>query len=239
MTSKTGILGGAFNPPHNAHLLLADTAVKIFQPDRLIFIPTFSPPHKEIDGDWDFETRSLLIKTAAAVITPEALKSELTKTISNRQTVNKFIDKYQEYYSIKHNSKFSVSDIEKNNPGKSFTIETVKTLLSLNKNWEIFVIIGMDQAEVFDTWKDYLKLAEIAQICAADRNGTRRDAIIKRFPFIRFFDFPAIDISSTDIRRKLAAGEDISGMAPEIARDLINVIHKKPGRHEERINNHR
>lgn len=58
----TGLLGGSFNPPHNAHVLLADTARKHFALDDLRVLVAASPPHKEVD--LDAETRVALTKLA-------------------------------------------------------------------------------------------------------------------------------------------------------------------------------
>ncbi|MDF2558543.1 MAG: nicotinate-nucleotide adenylyltransferase [Bacillales bacterium] len=44
---KVGILGGAFDPPHNGHLILAETALKQLNLDEIRFIPTNIPPHKQ------------------------------------------------------------------------------------------------------------------------------------------------------------------------------------------------
>ncbi|MDQ3669767.1 MAG: nicotinate-nucleotide adenylyltransferase [Actinomycetota bacterium] len=48
---SVGLLGGAFDPPHNGHLALADEAVRQFQLERLVVLPTGSPPHKQTYTD--------------------------------------------------------------------------------------------------------------------------------------------------------------------------------------------
>jgi nicotinate-nucleotide adenylyltransferase len=47
---RIGILGGTFNPIHIGHLILAEEAVAKLGLDKLIFVPTYLPPHKDIDG---------------------------------------------------------------------------------------------------------------------------------------------------------------------------------------------
>ena len=59
---STGLLGGTFNPPHNAHVLLADTAKRHFDLDELRILVAASPPHKDVDVDAD--TRVVLTKLA-------------------------------------------------------------------------------------------------------------------------------------------------------------------------------
>ena len=48
MSTKTGILGGTFNPPHNGHLSAAMRARRTLGLDQVLFIPTNIPPHKQL-----------------------------------------------------------------------------------------------------------------------------------------------------------------------------------------------
>ena len=59
-----GLLGGAFDPPHNGHLTLAAEAIQRFGFERLVVIPTGDPPHKR--AETDAETRFLLAEAAFA-----------------------------------------------------------------------------------------------------------------------------------------------------------------------------
>jgi nicotinate-nucleotide adenylyltransferase len=59
---STGLLGGTFNPPHNAHVLLADTAKRHFDLDELRVLVAANPPHKDVDVDAD--TRVALARLA-------------------------------------------------------------------------------------------------------------------------------------------------------------------------------
>jgi nicotinate-nucleotide adenylyltransferase len=60
----TGLLGGAFDPPHNAHLVLADAAIRRFELERLVIVVTGDPPHKRVDTD--AEARYRLAEAAFA-----------------------------------------------------------------------------------------------------------------------------------------------------------------------------
>ena len=60
----TGLLGGAFDPPHSAHLVLADAAIRRFELERLVVVVTGDPPHKRVDTD--AETRYRLAEAAFA-----------------------------------------------------------------------------------------------------------------------------------------------------------------------------
>ncbi|MBJ6801227.1 nicotinate-nucleotide adenylyltransferase [Geomonas propionica] len=63
---KTGILGGTFNPIHNAHLRIAEEARDLFQLDRVVFIPAATPPHKPQVGELSFASRLEMVRRAVA-----------------------------------------------------------------------------------------------------------------------------------------------------------------------------
>ena len=63
---RIGLLGGSFNPVHNAHLRIAGEAQQACSLDRVIFIPTADPPHKLLAGDVSFESRSKMVSMAIA-----------------------------------------------------------------------------------------------------------------------------------------------------------------------------
>lgn len=59
---KTAILGGTFDPPHLGHLILADTVIKELNYDKVLFIPSKIPPHKNISGEVSNEDRLNMLK---------------------------------------------------------------------------------------------------------------------------------------------------------------------------------
>jgi len=59
---KIAVLGGSFNPPHVAHLILADAVCKELGYDKILFIPTFLPPHKEMSGAASAKDRLAMVK---------------------------------------------------------------------------------------------------------------------------------------------------------------------------------
>ena len=63
---RIGLLGGSFNPIHNAHLRIAGEAQEACLLDRVIFIPAADPPHKPVAGDVSFERRSTMVRMAIA-----------------------------------------------------------------------------------------------------------------------------------------------------------------------------
>ena len=63
---RIGLLGGSFNPIHNAHLSIAGEAQNFCRLDRIIFIPAADPPHKLLEGGISFESRSQMVELAIA-----------------------------------------------------------------------------------------------------------------------------------------------------------------------------
>jgi nicotinate-nucleotide adenylyltransferase len=63
---RTGIFGGTFNPPHNAHLLVARTALRQAELSRILFVPSGIPPHKEIDDGVSKEDRFAMVSRGVA-----------------------------------------------------------------------------------------------------------------------------------------------------------------------------
>jgi nicotinate-nucleotide adenylyltransferase len=63
---KIGILGGTFNPIHNAHLRIAEEVRERFDLARVVFVPTATPPHKPLAGDLPFAVRCEMVRCAIA-----------------------------------------------------------------------------------------------------------------------------------------------------------------------------
>ena len=63
---KVGLLGGTFNPPHLGHLVCAQEAHAQLGLDRVVFMPVFQPPHKEVESDPGVEHRVELCRRAVA-----------------------------------------------------------------------------------------------------------------------------------------------------------------------------
>ena len=225
MSKKTGILGGAFNPPHSGHILLAEKAIEAFGLDDIIFIPTGTPPHKAIKSGYPAEIRLLLIRLAVFTISPE----ELATFKPDLEQSNLWIE-FHEYYRLqypgKHRTNYRVSDYEIFRKTVSYTIDTVRVLQAEDPDRKIHILIGMDQAEVFHTWKNWRELSGLAEICVADRGNTKKDAVLKKSPFLRFFPFPKTDISSSEIRSRLQNGQSLENLVPPVIEKFLPLVEK-------------
>lgn len=65
---KIALLGGTFNPVHNGHIQLADKVRTLLEYDKILFVPSFIPAHKEISGSIPAEERLYMLKLAISKI---------------------------------------------------------------------------------------------------------------------------------------------------------------------------
>jgi len=188
---RIGLMGGTFDPIHYGHLVTAEAAREKFALDEVIFVPSGNPPHKKEIPISAAEHRLMMVIMA---------------TISNPY--------------------FHISRLELERPGFSYTFDTVNDFLrQYNNNCEIYFITGADAILEITTWKDVDALMENCYFIAATRPGFNLDELYKLpanfLSKISFMQVPALAISSTDIRRRVASGESIKYLLPEAAESYI------------------
>jgi nicotinate-nucleotide adenylyltransferase len=185
---KVALLGGTFNPPHLAHLLCASEAADQLGLDRVIFMPVFTPPHKDVDDEPGAEVRLELCELATA-----------------------------------GDERLEVSRLEVDRRGPSFTVDTLRELHARHPEHELIFIVGGDMAVSLPAWKEPRTVLELAKLAIAERSGALRRDVIERLTAeygedvterLEFFDMPRIDISSSEIRRRVAAGRTIRYLVP-------------------------
>lgn len=201
---KTGILGGAFNPPHKGHIAIARAAMKHFSLDRVVFIPSASPPHKMIKGGLSLDDRMLLTAMAVYSAHPDEVNNYCERYANNDDSVPDVFSLYAENYPAEHDERFLVSDIEREIAPPTYTYDVISALAERNPSWDMYLIMGMDQAVVFDSWYRYTDLASVARICVAARPGYIDENLKDRFPFMTVFPFDEIDVSSSELRSHLS-----------------------------------
>ena len=185
---RLGLLGGTFNPPHIGHLVCAQEAHAQLGLDRVLLVPVHTPPHKETDGDPGVEVRVALCEAAVA-----------------------------------GDERLGVSRAEADVPGRSYTVDTLNRLHDACPEDQLTFIVGGDMAASLPQWREPQAILELCTIGAAARDGVGRDAVLERLERelpgassrIEFFDMPRIDISSTLIRRRVAAGEPVRYLVPD------------------------
>jgi nicotinate-nucleotide adenylyltransferase len=187
-----GILGGTFNPPHIGHLVMAHEAREQLGLDRVDLVPVSHPPHKEACGD-----------PGAAV------RLELCRRATEGDDL------------------LAVSDIEIERGGASYTVDTLRALHERVPEHELTFIVGGDMAYSLSDWREPEAILELARLAVAERQGLRREDIAHRLEPLHsgdrvvFFDMPRIDISSSAIRERVAAGRSIRYLVPDPVADEI------------------
>jgi nicotinate-nucleotide adenylyltransferase len=189
--SKIGLLGGTFDPFHFGHLAAADAAVDCADLDRVLFVPAAQPPHRP-----------------PAVASPHQ-RIEMCRL------------------GIDGEPRFEVSDIEVKREGLSYTVDTLSQLQKQQADDELFLILGWDAAQLFSTWHEPDKVRELATIVVVARPGSgapREEdlqgvGLDKAKVVICLTTTP--DVSASDIRHAIAAGEPITGKVPKAVERFI------------------
>lgn len=188
---KLAIMGGAFNPIHIGHLVCGEEAASQYGFAQVMFMPTGLPPHKEADAGATAEARFQMTVMAT-----------------------------------EDNPRFSVSRQEIDRPQVSYTVDTIRELRAQMPDAEIFFITGADAVlEILD-WKDPQELLEMAVLIAATRPGYPLDRFAERHEFMRagrvqVMEIPAIGISSSMIRERVAQGRTIRYLVPRSVERFI------------------
>lgn len=113
---------------------------------------------------------------------------------------------------------FAFSDIEVRRPGRSYTVETLTELKSRFARDELFLVIGADQFRELKTWKQPERLPGLARLIVITRPGTRR---VKGIVPARRVTVRQIEISSTEIRGRIASDLSVRDMLPQPVLRLI------------------
>ena len=191
--ARIGLLGGTFNPPHLGHLVCAQEAHSQFGLDRVLLVPVHSPPHKQIESDPGVAHRVELCRRAVA-----------------------------------GDERLAVSTIESERPGPSYTVDTLRRLNERSPEDELTFILGGDQAYELLAWREPESLLALAELGVAEREAVRRADVCERLAGLpgvperlRFFDMPRLDISSSLIRHRVAAGRPTRYLVPNAVADYI------------------
>jgi nicotinate-nucleotide adenylyltransferase len=185
--ARIGILGGSFNPPHLAHLVCASEAAAQLSLDRVLLTPVAAPPHKEAEQDPGPQARLELCRLAIA-----------------------------------GDERLGVCDLEVQRGGPSYTVDTLRELHARTPEDHLTFIVGGDIALGLPTWHEPEAVLDLARLAVAERSGAGREEIAgrlaQRFGAAAapvFFDMPRLDISSSQIRRRVAQGAPIRYLVPE------------------------
>ena len=193
---KIGVLGGTFDPIHLGHLIMAEDIREKLGLGEVLFIPAGRP--------W--------------------LKLKEEKPISAADHRLAMVR-----LAVASNPHFKVSTMEIDRPGLSYSIDTILELKAKpGAGAEIYFIVGPDALAEFPKWKEPAQLMGICQVVGIGRpKHTQVDlrklerSVPGASQRIVLVDVPQIEISSTDIRRRVAQGLSIRYLVPEAVEKYI------------------
>ena len=116
--------------------------------------------------------------------------------------------------AIAQDDRFEVDPLELNRSGPSYTVDTVAALKASHPGDELFLLIGADQFEEFETWREPARIAGLVQLVVMSRQGATGEERGGGSYGVRSIRVTRIDISSTEIRRRCRAGEPIRYHVP-------------------------
>jgi nicotinate-nucleotide adenylyltransferase len=190
-------LGGSFNPIHDGHLRSAKAAAEARGFDGVLLIPSAQPPHKP----------------DATNLAPAADRLNMTRLAA-------------EFVNAQNPPvRFDVDDLEIRRAGPSYTIDTARDLR--RRGWpQVWWLIGADMLNYLPKWHQADQLLHEVDFLVMARPGFQLlwDQLPPHFQKLRdnVVTVPAIDISATDIRRRIREGQSIEGLTPP---PVIEYIH--------------
>jgi nicotinate-nucleotide adenylyltransferase len=212
LRKRIGLLGGTFNPIHLGHLRAAEEVREALELDRILFIPSSIPPHKESANDDPI---------AAA---DRRLDWVLRATADQK--------------------KFEVDRIEIDRPGPSYLVDTLEAIREREGDAVCTFIVGEDAFAEMGDWREPERLFSLVDFAVMTRPPGRIRDLEERVPSvvreafeysnggrtathkevgtrIHLVPITALDISSSEVRRKLRQNQSIRYLVPETIREEI------------------
>ena len=188
---RIGVLGGTFDPIHYGHLAAAEEARAKLSLREVIFVVAGLPPHKLDEEITPAEHRYAMVELAIA-----------------------------------SNPYFSLSRIDIDRPGPSYTVDTI-ALLRQQRTEEIYFIMGMDALMEIDTWHQPQRLIQLCRLVAVERPdfvpdlGRLEAAVPGIAARTEIIEMPQLEISSTDLQRRVREGLPIKYQLPPQVEEYI------------------
>ena len=194
---RIGLLGGTLDPIHVGHLDAAEAARTACPLDGVLVIPSHDPPHRPVDPHASAFHRFAMVALA-----------------------------------INGRPGYRASDVELQREGPSYTALTLQHLHASGWNpSQLVFIIGADAFAEIASWYDYPAILDACQFALVSRPGTSIDQALTRTPDLRsrvgasihLVEARTADVSSTEIRARLARGDSIEGLVPPAVARHIEV----------------
>lgn len=196
--TRIGIFGGTFSPPHNGHLQAAKLFMEQMWLDFLYVIPTALPPHKEMEVAVSAEHRLAMCQLAFAGM--------------------------EGVY---------VSDLEIRRGGRSYTVDTLRELSGEDRR--LFLLCGTDMVLTLDQWRSPEEIFELSYpvYIRRDKDQSLDLPLIQKIAayrekygkVVRKIVTDPIELSSSDVRKAIEGGQDISKLVPPSVKKYITDNH--------------
>lgn len=196
---KIGLFGGSFDPIHLGHVEIAQMAIKEIPLDILVVMPAGKAPHKN-GAFFSDELRLKMTQAAMADLNDDRIVV----------------------------SDWEVKQAQVN--GKtSFTVDTMRYLKKKYPGAELYLILGTDMFNTLSTWKDPEIIAANMKLVLVNRRGEKlyKPSRKKDNSYTKIYkpdiviSAEPLEVSSTEIRRRLAAGESVDGLVPDSALQVL------------------
>ena len=192
--NKIAVMGGAFDPIHFGHLVTGETVSNKFDVEKVIYMPLGDAPHKKMKGAAAID-RYMMAKTATD-----------------------------------DNDAFEISALEINRGGKTYTVDTIAEIKEINPDIKIYFIMGADEILAIESWREPERLLRMCSFIAVTRPGFTEEDVKEQTDMLKakygcdiyFTEVPALDISSSDLRRRVGKGESIKYLVPKEVEKYIS-----------------
>ena len=190
---RVGVFGGTFDPPHLGHLILAAEALHQLRLDRLLWVLTQDPPHKH-----------------GRIIRPWEARFEMVRL------------------EIVDDPSFEISRVDIDRPGPHYAVDTMGILAQQFPGAELFYLIGGDSLRDLPTWhqpRQFLQACAGLGVMRRPGDSINLEALENVLPGIsvrvHFITAPLLEISSTDIRERIAGGRPFRYYLPPVVYQYI------------------
>jgi nicotinate-nucleotide adenylyltransferase len=193
MPQRVGLMGGSFDPVHVAHVQLAHTALAVLELDQVRWLPAGQP--------WQ--------KMAPAT-------RQMTHAVSRLAMVR---------LATAHEPRFVVDTLELDRSGPTYTLDTLEALQQAHPQVvEWYLVIGQDQYARFHTWHGWQHILQMVTLAVACRGDAlpATPAPLQQVPHRwQALPMPPSQVSSTDIRARLAAGRSAISLVPDCLDEAV------------------
>ena len=223
--ARVGIFGGTFNPVHIGHLRAAEEVVEILDLERMIFVPSADPPHKA---------------------------DRPSDPIASAEQRLEWVE-----LATRDNPRFAVDALEIERGGASYSVDTLRVIGQRTAPEKPIFTIGQDAFVEIDSWREPEILFDLAHFAVITRPPVKRASLVDWLPhcirdaieledgglsgvndragtWIRLIEIPPLEVSSSEIRRRLRVGRSLRYLLPPAVAEAV----EKSGAYRETAQKH-